>query len=147
MERALRVIGFRSEQLRKLPCDGEFRLSLEALEREVAQDAAAGLRPFCVVANAGTTNTGAVDPLPALARFCRERGLWLHADGAYGAAAMLCEEGRAALAGIQEADSLSLDPHKWLFQPIETGCVLVRDMPCCATPSASCPPTSATRTG
>ena len=127
VERALRVLGFAGGQLRKLPSDDNFRLPMAELARAVEADRAAGWCPFCVVANAGTTNTGAVDPFPELAPFCRERGLWLHADGAYGAAALICEDGRAAMSGIEHADSLSLDPHKWLFQPFEIGCVLVRD--------------------
>ena len=100
---------------------------MAALAEAVAEDRAAGKAPFCVIANAGTTNTGAVDPLPELARFCAAEGLWLHADGAYGAAAMLSERGRRALAGIEAVDSLSLDPHKWLFQPFESGCVILRE--------------------
>lgn len=127
VERALRVLGFGPRHLRRLPCDGRFRLDMAQLEAAVAADRAAGLRPFCVVANAGTTNTGAVDPFPELAAFCRAEELWLHADGAYGAAAMIAPEGRAAMQGLQEVDSLSIDPHKWLFQPFEIGCVLVRD--------------------
>jgi glutamate/tyrosine decarboxylase-like PLP-dependent enzyme len=127
VERALRVLGFTREQLRKLPCDRSFRLPLEELTRAVAADRAAGFRPFCVVANAGTTNTGAVDRFPELAAFCRQEELWLHADGAFGAASLICEDGRAALRGIEEVDSLSIDPHKWLFQPFEIGCALVRD--------------------
>lgn len=127
VERALRTIGFVSPQLRKLPSDEHYRLSLEQLADAVRQDRKAGLRPFAVVANAGTTNTGAVDPLAELASFCRKEGLWLHADGAYGAAAVLSSPGKAALAGIEQVDSLSLDPHKWLFQPFECGCVLLRD--------------------
>lgn len=127
VERALRTIGFVSQQLRKLPSDEHYRLSLEQLTDAVQQDRKAGLRPFAVVVNAGTTNTGAVDPLVALAFFCRNEGLWLHADGAYGAAAVLSEQGKAALDGIDQVDSLSLDPHKWLFQPFECGCVLLRD--------------------
>jgi aromatic-L-amino-acid decarboxylase len=126
-ERGLRVMGFDSSQIRKLPSDDQFHLSLPDLKREVAEDRATGKAPFCVIANAGTTNTGAVDPLPALAGFCREEGLWLHADAAYGAAAILCDKGRALLEGLALVDSLSLDPHKWLFQPYEMGCVLVRD--------------------
>ena len=86
----------------------------------------AGLTPFAVVGNAGTTNTGAVDPLGELARSVRAEGLWFHVDGAYGAAAALTEQGRAALAGMERADSLVIDPHKWLFQPYEAGAVLVR---------------------
>lgn len=127
VDRALRVLGFAPEQQRKLPSSDGFRLDVATLAAAVEEDARAGRNPFCVVANAGTTNTGAVDPLLDLAGYCRGRGLWLHADGAYGAPAMLTERGRRALAGLGEADSLSLDPHKWLFQPIETGCLLLRD--------------------
>ncbi len=127
IERALRVLGFSPSQIRKLPSDDRFRLPLAALEREVAADRALGRTPFCVIANAGATNTGAVDPLPELAGFCRREKLWLHADGAYGAAAVICERGRRLLEGLDLVDSLSLDPHKWLFQPFEIGCVLLRD--------------------
>ncbi|MDP2995920.1 MAG: aminotransferase class I/II-fold pyridoxal phosphate-dependent enzyme [Bryobacterales bacterium] len=127
VERGLRVLGFARGQVRKLASDENFRLSVDALARQIAADRAAGLRPFCVVANAGTTNTGAVDPLGELADLCRRQDLWLHADGAYGAAAVLCGRGRALLQGIGRVDSLALDPHKWLFQPYECGCLLVRD--------------------
>jgi aromatic-L-amino-acid/L-tryptophan decarboxylase len=127
VDRALRLLGFAPAQTRRLTSDANFRLPLAALAREVAADRALGRRPFCVVANAGATNTGAVDPLPELVEFCRREKIWLHADGAYGAAAVLCAEGKRALEGLGEVDSLSLDPHKWLFQPFEIGCVLVRD--------------------
>ena len=127
IERGLRLLGFESAQIRKIPSDDGFRLAVPDLRREVAADRSAGRVPFCVVANAGTTNTGAVDPLSALADFCREENLWLHADGAYGASAILCSKGRSLLEGLGRVDSLSLDPHKWLFQPYEIGCVLVRD--------------------
>jgi aromatic-L-amino-acid/L-tryptophan decarboxylase len=127
IERGLKVLGFAREQMRRLPSDEDFRLELSALQQAVAADRAAGQQPFCVVANAGTTNTGAVDPLPELAEFCRAQNLWLHVDGAYGAAAALCERGRQALRGLEQVDSLTLDPHKWLFQPYECGCVLLRD--------------------
>ncbi len=127
VERGLRILGFIPEQLRKLPSDKDHRLDTEELRGAVAEDRAARRTPFYVVANAGTTNTAAVDPLPELAGFCREEGLWLHADGAYGAAAIICERGRILLEGLGLVDSLTLDPHKWLFQPYEIGCVLVRD--------------------
>ncbi|HEX5757856.1 MAG TPA: aminotransferase class I/II-fold pyridoxal phosphate-dependent enzyme [Thermoanaerobaculia bacterium] len=127
VERALRVLGLPAANVRKLPADDGWRLPLPALRAALAADRAAGLSPFCVVASAGTTNTGAVDPLPELADLCAEQLLWLHVDGAYGAAAALSARGRATLAGLERADSLSLDPHKWLFQPIECGCVLLRD--------------------
>ncbi len=127
VERALRVIGFAPAQLRRIAVNERFELSLDALASAVLDDRRAGMRPFCVIANAGTTNTGAVDPLAELAAFTRAERLWLHADGAYGAASVLSGRGRAELAGIEQVDSLSLDPHKWLFQPFECGCVLLRD--------------------
>jgi glutamate/tyrosine decarboxylase-like PLP-dependent enzyme len=128
LEKALRILGFARDQVRKLPADDQFRLRLPELSRAVAEDRAAGRLPFCVIANAGTTNTGAVDPLNDLADFCAKEDLWLHVDGAYGAAACLTERGKRLMAGIERADSLSLDPHKWMFQPFETGCVLLRDV-------------------
>jgi aromatic-L-amino-acid/L-tryptophan decarboxylase len=127
VEKALRVLGFAREQIRALPSDEDFRLPVESLRRAVAEDRADGKRPFLVIANAGTTNTGAVDPINQLADLCERENLWLHVDGAYGAAACLSERGRKLLVGIERADSLSLDPHKWLFQPFEIGCVLARD--------------------
>jgi aromatic-L-amino-acid decarboxylase len=127
VERALRVIGFAREQFRKILSDNRFRLPMDSLREAIQSDKKAGLRPFCIIANAGTTNTGAVDPLPELADLCAADGMWLHADGAYGAATMICERGRQKLAGLERVDSLSLDPHKWLFQPFECGCILVRD--------------------
>lgn len=127
VERALRVIGFRADQIRSVPSDQQYCLSMDSLRANVAADRAAGLRPFCVIANAGTTNTGAVDPLTELSDLCRAEGMWLHADGAYGAAAILSQRGRDALKGLEQVDSLSLDPHKWLFQSFECGCVLLRD--------------------
>lgn len=127
VDKGLRIAGFRRSQIRKLPADANFRLSMDDLVAAVAEDRAKGLKPFCVVANAGTTNTGAIDPLPELVTFCRENDLWLHADGAYGGAAVLYDEGRALLAGIEDCDSVTIDPHKWLFQPFALGCVLVKD--------------------
>jgi aromatic-L-amino-acid decarboxylase len=127
LEKALRVIGVPASNVRKLPADPHFRLPMDELARWIEKDRAAGNHPFCVIANAGTTNTGAIDPLKELSQLCREHNLWLHVDGAYGAAAVVTERGRKLLAGLELADSLSLDPHKWLFQPFEIGCVLVRD--------------------
>jgi glutamate/tyrosine decarboxylase-like PLP-dependent enzyme len=127
VDRAIKVLGFSPAQIRRIPSDEQFRLPLYSLEGEVARDRSQGRIPFCVIANAGTTNTGAVDPLPELAAFCAHEGLWLHVDGAYGAAAVITDEGRRALTGLELADSIALDPHKWLFQPFEIGCVLARD--------------------
>jgi aromatic-L-amino-acid decarboxylase len=128
VERALRVIGFLPEQLRKLPSDESFQLSIETLRDAIKSDRAKSLRPFCLIANAGTTNTGSVDPLNELADLAAKEKLWLHVDGAFGAASILSERGRALLGGLERADSISLDPHKWLFQSFECGCVLVRDV-------------------
>jgi glutamate/tyrosine decarboxylase-like PLP-dependent enzyme len=127
VEKGLRILGFTREQMRKLPSDDAFRLPVASLRQAIIQDRAAGKQPFCVIANAGTTNTGAVDPLGQLAELCEQEKLWLHVDGAYGAAACMSERGKILMAGIGRADSVSLDPHKWLFQPFEIGCVLVRD--------------------
>jgi aromatic-L-amino-acid decarboxylase len=127
IDRALRVIGFLPEQIRRIPSDQEFRLPLAALAGAVQNDREAGLHPFLVIGNAGTTNTGAVDPLREIAEFCKAGNLWLHVDGAYGAAAMISDRGRQLLDGVELADSLSFDPHKWLFQTFECGSVLLRD--------------------
>jgi aromatic-L-amino-acid/L-tryptophan decarboxylase len=128
VDRALRVLGFTASQLRRLPSDENFRLDPASVADALARDRAAGLRPFCIVVNAGTTNTGAVDPIADLVELARANDLWIHADGAFGAAAAICDRGRRALAGLEQVDSLSLDPHKWLFQSFECGCVLLRDV-------------------
>jgi aromatic-L-amino-acid decarboxylase len=125
--RAARVLGFRPDQLRVLPVDDAMRLEPKTLADAIAVDAAAGRRPLLAVANAGATSTGAVDPLSELAAVCREHGVWLHTDASYGGFAVLTERGRAQLAGLADADSVTLDPHKWLYQPYECGCLLVRD--------------------
>ena len=125
--RAVDVLGFQPNQLRRIPSDGHFCLTINSLLQAIQHDRKNGNHPFCVVANAGTTNTGAVDPLSALADLCCQENLWFHIDGAYGASAVLTQEGKVLLKGLERADSLSLDPHKWLFQPFEIGCVLLRD--------------------
>ena len=127
LARAARVLGFRPEQLRVLPSDDRFRLDPDVLAAAMDADVRAGRRPLFVSATAGTTNTGAIDPLGALAELCRERGVWLHVDAAYGGFAVLTERGRQLLRGIDAADSVTLDPHKWLYQPYECGALLVRD--------------------
>jgi aromatic-L-amino-acid/L-tryptophan decarboxylase len=127
LARAARVLGFRPDQLRVLPSDGRYRMRLDALEGAMEADLQARRRPLFVAAAAGATNTGAVDPLPELAEICRRREAWLHVDAAYGGFAVLTERGRHALAGIELADSITLDPHKWLYQPFECGGILVRD--------------------
>jgi aromatic-L-amino-acid decarboxylase len=128
VERAARIIGVRRDGIVVVPSDPEFRLPLPALADAVRKSRASGFTPIAVCANAGTTNTGAVDPLPAIADYCAAEALWLHVDGAYGGFAVLCESGKALLAGIERADSISLDAHKWLYQPFEAGCVMVKDV-------------------
>ncbi len=124
LARAVRLLG---EQVRVIATDEHQRLPAAALRAAVEEDLAAGRRPFCAAATAGTTSTGAVDPLREIHAVCEAHGLWLHVDGAYGAPAALTETGAAALDGLGLADSLVIDPHKWLFQPYEIGCVLVRE--------------------
>jgi aromatic-L-amino-acid decarboxylase len=126
LARAVRHLGFRPDQIRVLPTDASFRIRPSDLVAAMDIDLAAGRLPFLVSANAGTTNTGAVDDLRSLAEICRERNVWLHVDAAYGGFAILTERGRALLDGIQLADSVTLDPHKWLAMPFEVGCLMVR---------------------
>ena len=127
VRRLLRFLGFDNKQVRVVPSGPDLRLPVDALRRQMDADARQGLLPFCVVANAGTTNTGAIDPLAEVAALCKERRAWMHVDGAYGALAVMCEEGKAALTGMELADSITMDPHKWLFQPYASSCLLVRD--------------------
>lgn len=127
LARAARLLGFRPDQVRVVAADSDRRMRPAALAEAIDADLAAGATPLFVSAAAGTTNTGAIDPLPELAAVCQARGVWLHVDGAYGAFAALTERGRRALRGIELADSVTLDPHKWLYQPFECGSLLVRD--------------------
>lgn len=127
LARTARAMGLRPHQVRVLPTDNHWRLSPETVAAAVRADRSAGRIPFALSASAGSTNTGAVDPLADLADVCATEGLWLHVDAAYGGFAALTAQGRSALAGIDRADSVTLDPHKWLFQPMECGCVLIRD--------------------
>jgi len=127
IDRGLRILGISAAQMRRIPTDANFRMDAAELERQIQRDLEAGLRPFAVVANAGATNTGAVDPLASIAEIARAYSLWFHADAAYGGFAALTERGRRSLSGIEQADSVALDPHKWLYCPFEAGCVLVRN--------------------
>ena len=125
--KAIRVIGFREEQVRIIPTDSEFNFPINKLKNAIAKDRLAGLQPFCLIGTAGTTNTGTVDPLTELAAICKKEDIWFHIDGAYGGAAILAPKGKTALKGIEKADSVTIDPHKWLYQPYEMGCLLVRN--------------------
>jgi glutamate/tyrosine decarboxylase-like PLP-dependent enzyme len=125
--RAAWIAGIPRENVRTVDMDGAYRMVVSDLQRRVAADRTAGCSPFMVIASAGTTNTGAVDPLHEIADYCIAEKLWLHADAAYAGFAALTDEGKRLLSGIERADSLTLDPHKWLFVPFECGCLLVRD--------------------
>ena len=126
--RAARIVGVRPECVRMIPVDRRFRLDVEALARAVADDRTAGFHPIAVCANAGAASTGAIDPLEAMADFCEAEGIWLHVDAAYGGFAMVTEEGKGLLRGIERADSIGLDAHKWFFQPYEAGLLLVKEL-------------------
>ena len=125
--KAADILGFGREQVRIVACDEKLRLDVRSLRERLEQDRRAGLKPFCVVASAGTVNTGAVDPLADIAEIAREFGIWFHVDGAYGAPGSLDARKRPLFAGLELADSVSLDPHKWLYVPLDAGCLLFRD--------------------
>ena len=127
LPRAARIVGIRRECIRMIPSDAHFRMDMCALARAVAADRNAGHAPVAVAANAGTASTGSVDRLEELADFCEVEGLWLHVDAAYGGFAVVTEQGKRHLRGIERADSVGMDAHKWFFQPYEAGCLLVKD--------------------
>jgi glutamate/tyrosine decarboxylase-like PLP-dependent enzyme len=133
IQKATDMFGLGTDSIRWIPVDKKLRMDTTILRAQIQEDLEAGDLPFLVIGTAGTVSTGAVDPLPELAAICREYGLWFHVDGAYGAlAALLLNENKAIvvppdLVGIREADSVAVDPHKWLYAPLEAGCVLVRE--------------------
>jgi len=126
VEKAGIVLGIGQEGLRKIPTDAEFRLDPSALARAVAEDRANGWTPFAVTATVGTTSTTSIDPVPAIAEICEGEGLWLHVDGAYGGSAAVVPEMRWVLAGCERADSLVVNPHKWLFVPVDLSVLYTR---------------------
>jgi aromatic-L-amino-acid decarboxylase len=125
--RAADVLGLGEDAVRTIPVDEGLRMLPDELERAVAADLEAGVRPAAVVATAGTTGSGAIDPLEAVAEIAGRHGIWFHVDGAYGAPAVLADDLRPLLAGIERADSIAIDPHKWLYAPVQVSFVLVRD--------------------
>jgi len=126
-QKAAELLGLGNRAFRRIAGDAEFRIDIPALYRAVADDRRAGRRPFCVIGNAGTVNTGAIDDLVALAQFCREEDLWFHVDGAFGALVRIVPSLATLVAGLDTADSLAFDLHKWMYLPFEIACVLVRD--------------------
>ena len=127
INKAMDISGLGTDSLRSIRIDDESRLDLADLRSQLDKDVAVGDQPFLVVGTASTVSTGAIDPLAELAELCRERDLWFHVDGAYGALAAAVPEAADLLAGMPEADSVAVDPHKWLYAPLEAGCALVRD--------------------
>jgi aromatic-L-amino-acid/L-tryptophan decarboxylase len=127
VQKAADMTGMGTEAIRWIPVDDEMRIDVTELRVQIRKDLDAGDRPALVVGNAGSVSTGAIDPLPELAALCREFDLWFHVDGAYGGLAAVLPDAPDALAGLREADSVAVDPHKWLYAPLEAGCALVRD--------------------
>ena len=125
--KAMEALGLGNRALRRIPTDAGLRIDLAALKAAIAEDREAGFKPACVIGTAGTVNTGAIDDLLALAALATEEGLWFHVDGCIGALIAIAPENRSLVAGIEQADSIALDPHKWLHAPFEAGCALVRD--------------------
>ena len=126
LQKAADLFGHGTGSLRWIPVRDDLTIDVEALERRIEEDRREGHQPFLLVGNAGTVSTGAVDPLARLAAIAREHDLWFHADGAYGAPAVVSAEAPPDLAGLAEADSVAFDPHKWLYSALEAGCALVR---------------------
>lgn len=127
VDKALRIAGRARSPRRVIPTDENYRMSVEALEQALEEDRRNFVRPWLVVASAGTVDTGSIDPLAAIAELCRRYGAWFHVDGAYGGLFALCNEGKTKLRGIEQADSVALDPHKTFFLPYGTGAALVRE--------------------
>jgi aromatic-L-amino-acid decarboxylase len=128
--KAAGLLGIGQDNVCHIAVDEHYRISSEALVAQIRADLAAGYQPFCVVANAGTVNTGAVDPLREIREIANQNQLWMHVDGSYGAFAILAPSAKDSLCGIEQADSVALDPHKWLYLPVDVGCVIYRDPSC-----------------
>jgi len=126
-QKAAELLGIGHENIRTVAHDSAWRMRPDALRARMLEDLAEGHKPLCVIASAGTVNTGAIDPLDEIADICAEQNVWLHVDGAYGAPAILSGKYAAQLTGLKRADSVALDPHKWLYTPVEAGLVIVRD--------------------
>jgi aromatic-L-amino-acid/L-tryptophan decarboxylase len=127
VDKAVDLLGIGWKQLRKIPTDDQFRIRLDLLKQAIAEDRRSGRKPAIVVGNAGTVNTGAIDPLDELAALCASEGLWLHVDGAYGGMAAISKALKPLFRGLERADSVAADPHKWLYVPYEAGATLVRE--------------------
>jgi glutamate/tyrosine decarboxylase-like PLP-dependent enzyme len=127
VQKAADICGLGTDEIRWVSTDDNQRLDTENLKEQIAADMASGDKPFLVIGTAGSVSTGAIDPLPEIAAICRHFDLWFHVDGAYGGFAAMLPDAPPALAGLCEADSVAVDPHKWLYAPLEAGCALVRN--------------------
>lgn len=127
LKKAAELLGLGADSVRTIPAGPDFRMDMPALHAAIAADRMAGLRPFCVIGSAGTVSTGAIDPLEEIANLCARERLWFHVDGAYGAVGVLDPQVATQYAGMERADSLALDPHKWLSVPVDCGCALLRN--------------------
>ena len=126
--RAATIVGVRPESVRMVPTDEHFRLDMNELRGMILEDRESGLTPIAICGNAGATNTGAIDPLDEIADYCESEEIWFHVDAAYGGFAILTDRGAELLKGLERADSIAMDAHKWLFQPFECGCLMVKDI-------------------
>ncbi|GIT50511.1 MAG: aminotransferase class V-fold PLP-dependent enzyme [Gemmatimonadetes bacterium] len=126
--RAATIVGVRPESVRMVPTDEHFRLDMNELHSMIVEDQKSGLTPIAICGNAGATNTGAIDPLDEIADYCESEEIWFHVDAAYGGFAILTDRGAGLLKGLERADSIAMDAHKWLFQPFECGCLMVKDI-------------------
>ncbi len=127
IDKSMEHLGLGSDNLRKIPVDDDFRINLDHLKRQLAEDVASGYMPLCVIGSAGTVNTGAVDPLPELADIAKANNMWFHIDGAYGGLAASLPQNKDLFTGIEKADSIAIDFHKWLYQPFEGGCAMFKN--------------------
>ncbi|MFC1564640.1 pyridoxal phosphate-dependent decarboxylase family protein, partial [candidate division KSB1 bacterium] len=127
VDRSAGMLGIGADMVRKISTDDDYKMRLDLLEEAVFNDRSSGFEPFCVVAQAGAVNTGSIDPIDELADFCSKNGLWYHVDASYGGGAVLAENGKELLKGIEKADSIATDPHKWFFIPVEAGLTLVKN--------------------
>jgi glutamate/tyrosine decarboxylase-like PLP-dependent enzyme len=126
IDKGVQLLGLGEDSFRKIPVDDDYRIKLDVLEEQIKKDKALGLQPFCVIGNAGTMNTGSFDNLEALAEICRREGLWFHIDGAFGAWATIGGGTKSLVKGIDKADSLAFDLHKWMYMPFDVACTLIR---------------------
>ena len=140
IQKAVELLGIGSGNLRRVPVDADFRMDVARLQEMIRADRERGLRPACVAASAGTVNTGAIDPFNAIADVCAREGLWFHVDGAYGGVGILAEQTRGMYDGIERADSLGIDPHKWMYLPVECGCAMVKDRQAMRATFSAVPP-------